>query len=240
MITNEENILIMQALNKLKENPSYHLTEEELEAFIGWMARKIMFDAIDAIDTIQTDGLPRGELTITLDAQSEYVQKKIRRHATELTEAWPEECFDIALERCGLGKNLILPAVVRRCLIELLVHHDLFRQFFDSYTAEYISQQPSNMPPQEYDPNALTVNQMAAALGLTLVAPNTKRGQYFGQMVGGDYRVALIKFRTDGAIKLPFKYLAEGQRRPVVGDNVKMKFSNEVLVVNVLERQRWR
>jgi len=191
MITNEENILIMQALNKLKENPSYHLTEEELEAFIVWRARKIMFDAIDAIDTIQTAGLPRGELTITLDAQSKYVQTKIRWHATKLTEAWPEECFDIALERCGLGKNLILPAVVRRCLIELQVHHDLCRQ-------------------------------------------------YFGQMVGGDFRVALIKFRTDGAIKLPFRYLAEGQRRPVVGDNVKMKFSNEVLVVNVLERQRWR
>ena len=236
MITVEENLLIMQALDKIKENPSYQLNEEEWVAFVGWQARE---KVIRVVDTIQTDGVQRGELTNILDAQNKYVQKKIRRHAAELTEAWSEKCFDIALERCGLGKNLILPAVVRRCLIELKVHHDLCKRFFDSYTAEYISQQPSNMPPQEYDPNALSVNQQADELGLTLVALDRKRGQYFGPMVGGDYRVALINFCTDGAIKLPFIDLAEGQRQPVVGDNVKMKFSNETLVVSVQERQ-WR
>lgn len=94
--------------------------------------------------------------------------------------------------------------------------------------------------PTKIYPNALSVNQQADELELTLVAPDRKRGQYFGQMVGMDHRAALIKFCKDGAVKLPFKDLTAGQGRPEIGDSVKMKFSNEVLVVNVLERQRWR
>lgn len=89
---------------------------------------------------------------------------------------------------------------------------------------------------QGYDVNAATIGRQAEEMGLTMVEPDRRRGQYFGSMVGVDHRAALIKFCKDGAVELPFKDLAAGQRRPVVGDSVKMKFSNEALVVNVQER----
>lgn len=87
-----------------------------------------------------------------------------------------------------------------------------------------------------YNVNAPTVEQQAAELGLSLVEPDTERGQYVGPLVGEDHRAGLVKYARTKAIELPFKDLADDQSRPSIGDTVRMKFKAGDLTVSVSER----
>lgn len=86
---------------------------------------------------------------------------------------------------------------------------------------------------QGFDVKAATVDVQAKELGLTLVEPDTNRGQYVGPVVGLDHRSALIKFARDKGVGLPFKDLAQEQARPGLGDTVRMKFKAGDLTVSM-------
>ncbi len=86
---------------------------------------------------------------------------------------------------------------------------------------------------QGYDVNAPTVDAQAAALGLTMITPDIERGQYYGPVVGGDHRAALVKSSRDKAVDLPYVKLADGQEKPGLGEMVKMKFTGGELTVSL-------
>lgn len=91
---------------------------------------------------------------------------------------------------------------------------------------------------QGYDVNAPTVAEQAEKLGLTVIEPNTERGQYFGPVVGKDHRAALVKSSREAAVDLPFSALPPGVERPEMGDMVRMRFTKGELAVSVQEKSR--
>jgi len=91
---------------------------------------------------------------------------------------------------------------------------------------------------QGYDLNAPTVDQQADQLGLVVITPDTRRGQYVGPVVGIDHRATIIKFAREKAVELPFDALEKDHSKPKLGDTVRMKFNAGILTVNVKESER--
>lgn len=83
-----------------------------------------------------------------------------------------------------------------------------------------------------------SIASQARVLKLVVEEPNRVRGQYVGTVVCLDHRAVLIQYRTHGAIELPFSWLAEGQARPRMGDNVRMAFKGGILVTSVAVSSR--
>jgi hypothetical protein len=90
---------------------------------------------------------------------------------------------------------------------------------------------------QGYDVNAPTVDAQASALGLTMIAPDIERGQYYGPVVGIDHRAALVKSSRNGAIDLPYAELKKGQEKPAKGDMVELKFAGGTLTVGLAKEK---
>lgn len=89
---------------------------------------------------------------------------------------------------------------------------------------------------QGLDVNAPTVHEKAAELGLTVKEPDRMRGQYFGTVVAQDHRASLVKFTRSDAIELAFADLAVGQKRPKMGDALRLGFRAGALTVSQAER----
>lgn len=89
---------------------------------------------------------------------------------------------------------------------------------------------------QGLDVNAATVDQQAEKFGWSMKIPDRTRGQYFGQVVAVDHRACLIKVNRENVVALPFAELADGQRKPQMGDSVRMSFKGGTLAVSMAER----
>ena len=85
--------------------------------------------------------------------------------------------------------------------------------------------------------HAMTVERQAEHLGLILKDPDRDRGQYFGPVVGLDHRAALVKYTRTQAVELPLVAVGEGQRRPEMGDSVRMAFKGGELKVSIAEQR---
>lgn len=85
--------------------------------------------------------------------------------------------------------------------------------------------------------HALTVERQAENHGLIIKDPDRERGQYFGPVVGLDHRAALLKFTRTQAIELPFTAVGDGQRRPELGESVRMTFKAGELKVSIAEQR---
>jgi hypothetical protein len=89
---------------------------------------------------------------------------------------------------------------------------------------------------QGIDVEAKNIQEQADELDVALVAPERKRGQYVGKVVGIDHRAALIKFNRDSAIELPFSAVPAGAKKPAMGDTVRVGFKAGVIAVSVADR----
>lgn len=78
---------------------------------------------------------------------------------------------------------------------------------------------------QGLDVNAPTVDQQAQEFGLLIADPDLQRGKYAGAVVAMDHCAALVKYSRDRAIVLPFSQLAQDQKRPGLGDLVRVEFN---------------
>lgn len=223
-----ERILACQIVAKYEADHSYQPSEDERDAVA--VLENVFNDKIGRaksilsrqLYTLHPDEIPP-RITNTFDAQSGYIQKRIRRHEIALLAArlngLPNSKLDILLNRCGLRPDLVLPGIVWRCLSELFmvrVHQSLL---IKAELGEFSEEQY-----WKYFAFDATVDLQAVELGLALVEPDRKRGQYVGPLVGMDHRAGLIKFARKGAVELPFKALAEGQRKPGLGDTVRLSF----------------
>ena len=81
--------------------------------------------------------------------------------------------------------------------------------------------------------NTVTLGKLAAQLGLEIEAPNQIRAMYFGSAVGLDHRAWLIKYRTTGALTLPFTSWPLNQSKPRLGDKIIMSFKDGALLARV-------
>ena len=84
--------------------------------------------------------------------------------------------------------------------------------------------------------NARTVEEHAEESGWVIQEPDRDRGKYFGPVVAVDHRASLIKFTRETVMMLPFAELPEGQKRPQLGDSVRMNYKNGALTVAVADR----
>lgn len=85
-----------------------------------------------------------------------------------------------------------------------------------------------------------TVAQQAERLGLVLGEPNRKRGQYFGTVVGLDYRASLMKYANTRAFEVPLNAFADGASRPTMGDSFQIGFNEGVISLRMAERMTRR
>lgn len=223
--TNEEEVLISQALEKLCENPDYRLSEEEWVAVASAFARKLLLSTPLAAMPDPDDG--PAKLDRAMSSLHPYIQQKIRRFEQDLLSAAASGSFVEMLDRCGLHENLVSQSVVETCLCELQVHRELSREAFDQYP------HPPHPFGREINPDAPTVLEIAERMGLKMIQPDVQRGHYVGRMVGYDYQGGLIKYANEKCIELPFLWLAPGQARPILGETVRMKFTNGDLAVSV-------
>lgn len=224
--TNEEEVLIRQALEKLSENPDYRLGQEEWVAVAAAFARKKL-RSTPLVAKPDPDDVPI-KLGHTMSSLTPFIQQKIRRFEQDLRSAAARGNFVEMLDRCRLHENLVPQSVVETCLCELQIHREFCKQLFDQYP------HPDG---EEYDPNAPTIRQIAEMLELKMIQPNIEKGQYVGPMIGYSFQSALIKFAMGKAIELPFFWLAPGQSRPKLGETVRMKFKNGELMVSVAVRK---
>ena len=89
---------------------------------------------------------------------------------------------------------------------------------------------------QGLDVNARTVEEHAQESGWVIQEPDRDRGKYFGSVVAVDHRASLIKFTRENVMMLPFAELPEGQKRPQLGDSVRMDYKNGALTVAIADR----
>lgn len=181
---------------------------------------------------------PRESEAITLGEQIPYVQKKLRRHETEIREIFERGLSDCDLEtalgRFGLRGELISTTVVLACLEDLQIEQaEMMERRFGDYLLSMAYPTIA-----KYDKDAVSVDKWADELGLVLIEPDWERGQYLGQVIVTDNQFGLIQYAREKAIKLLFWDLPDEQPRPKTGDTVRMKFNAGTLVVNVAERQR--
>jgi len=212
--TEDEFLLIKRGLKKRDENPAYILQPDEIVATACALVRggiKIWLDS--------PEDNPPPKITSTLDAQTPYVQKKIRRHEFDLRVALAGGVtdFESELNLCGLHKDFVSSDVVLCCLSELLKERCI-REMLG------------------YEDGEVSIEQQAIELELVMVNPDRRRGQYVGPVVGMDHRSALLKFARGLAVVLPLEDLPMGQDIRN-GDVVRMKFKQGALVVSVAERQ---
>ena len=91
---------------------------------------------------------------------------------------------------------------------------------------------------QGLDPNARTVEEHAQDAGWIIQEPDRERGRYFGPVVSVDHRASLVKYARENVLALAFADLQESQKRPELGDSVRMEFKKGVMSVDVVERNR--
>lgn len=91
---------------------------------------------------------------------------------------------------------------------------------------------------QGLDPNGRTVEEHAQDAGWVIQEPDRVRGRYFGPVVSVDHRASLVKYARENVLVLAFSELQESQKRPQLGDSVRMDFKNGNLSVGVTERNR--
>lgn len=203
---------------------------------------KIMMDCIGprwgemAEISIKTLRGPSEKVPNTLDAQILYVQRRIRWHEQDIAKVMgsglsDSEC-ETALRHFGLRPDLVSLPLVLECLEDLKNEQleQLERRFGELLVYMAFS------PVAEYDQHSVSVEEQASELGLALIAPNTERAQYVGQMVAEDNNFGLIVDVRERAIKFFFWDMADGQRRPKIGDLVQLKFKKGALLVTVAEK----
>ncbi len=91
---------------------------------------------------------------------------------------------------------------------------------------------------QGLDPNARTVEEHAQEAGWVIQEPNRVRGHYAGPVVAVDHRASLVKYARENVLALAFSDLPENQKRPQLGDSVRIDYKRGELTVGVVQRDR--
>lgn len=212
--TEEELILIGQAVKNLAENPSYQLHADEIRVVTCARMRGAMKNLLISVPP---QGSHMTSPTSALDTQTPYIQKIIRRHEMEIRIALARgtKDFELELDRRRITRDFVSPDVVQCCLAELVKERCIHEML-------------------GYGPDEVPVEQLAVQLNLEMINPDRKRGQYVGPVVGLNHRAALLKFANGRAIELLLEDLPPGCHIRI-GAFVRMKFTQGKLVVSVAE-----
>ena len=89
---------------------------------------------------------------------------------------------------------------------------------------------------QGLDVNALSVLEQVKPLGMTVVEPDRKRGQYFGSVVGLDHRAAMLKVSRTDLLELALVALPAELEKPRMGDTIRLGFKNGEQSINIMSR----
>lgn len=238
MVSEAEENLARQANLKFMDNPAFKPSQEEgnaclmmlLDEHIEWVKSMLA----QARWTLIPEEKPQEKFTKIFDALDVWDQNNIRRHELKFIAArlngLSDSDMDLLLKQCRLH----LPCnVVWSCLEELFQ-----ARVYQSMLTEAELGKDAALEYEKcfaFDPEYLTVDEMARMHGIELVVPNGKRGNYVGPIVASDHRAVLVLFCRTKALVIPFCALAMGHERPCVGDFVSLKFNEGTLELDVKE-----
>jgi hypothetical protein len=229
MVSEAEYNLALQAILKFEANPAYLPSKEELDACLAIHVECAKSILRKARWTLIPEEKPQEKFTKIFEALDVWDQNRIRQHEMELISAKLDGLCDadmnLLLKRFRL--NLLPHNVVWICIAELFQ-----ARVYQSGLTEAELGKDAALEYEKcfaFDPDYLTVDQIARREGIELVVPDGRRGNFVGSVVASDHRSFLVLFCRAKALAIPFCVLAEGQERPCVGDSVSMKFNEGTL-----------
>lgn len=89
---------------------------------------------------------------------------------------------------------------------------------------------------QGLDVKAPSIEDQVKTLGLNVIAPDLKRGQYFGPVVATDHRAMMLKVSRSDLLELPLSSITSDLGKPRLGDSIRVGFKNGVQSVKIMSR----